>query len=171
MTSGMVAPGALRVTVRRATLAQPLKKSWRLAGTTGPRYRAPVSAGADPRAHRIRGGQGPVPGRLGGRDPGLDGMRQPVVPAIVGNDLGLHLMRFALMESHLPRAAVLAFLADLENALDSFVSAMERYLASGAQSGRPHAELAIEHGIAVHRASLEWTRSALAALSGSPVVG
>jgi hypothetical protein len=42
----------------------------------------------------------------------------------------------------------------------------ERYLASGAQSGRPHAELAIEHGIAVHRASLEWDRSALQALSG-----
>jgi len=106
-----------------------------------------------------------------GRAVHVDWLRQPVVPATVGNDLGLHLMRFALMEDHLPRAAVLAFLADLENALASFVSAMERYLASGAQSARPHAELAIEHGIAVHRASLEWTRSALAALSGSPVVG
>ena len=106
-----------------------------------------------------------------GRAVHVDWLRQPVVPATVGNDLGLHLMRFALMENRLPRAAVLAFLADLENALASFVSAMERYLASGAQSARPHAELAIEHGIAVHRASLEWTRSALAALSGSPVVG
>jgi hypothetical protein len=32
---------------------------------------------------------------------------------------------------------------------------------------RPHAELAIEHGIAVYRTSLEWARSALAALSQS----
>ena len=36
---------------------------------------------------------------------------------------------------------------------------MEQYLASGAQAHMPHAELAIEHGIAVHRASLEWARS------------
>jgi pimeloyl-ACP methyl ester carboxylesterase len=33
-----------------------------------------------------------------------------------------------------------------------FVSGMERYVASGVQSGRRHAELALEHGIAVHRA-------------------
>ena len=46
-----------------------------------------------------------------------------------------------------------------------FVSGMERYVASGVQSGRRHAELALEHGIAVHRASLEWTRSAIAALA------
>jgi DNA-binding PadR family transcriptional regulator len=99
----------------------------------------------------------------------VEWLRQPVVPATVGADLGLHLMRFALMENHLPRAAVRAFLKDLENALDAFVTAMERYVASGAQSGHPHAELAIQHGIAVHRASLEWTRSALAALSQAPV--
>jgi hypothetical protein len=42
---------------------------------------------------------------------------------------------------------------------------MERYLASGTQSSRPHAELALQHGIAMHRASLEWTRTALAALA------
>jgi len=99
----------------------------------------------------------------------VDWLRQPIVPATVGADLGLHLMRFALMENHLPRAAVQAFLKDLENALDSFVTAMDHYLASGAQASRPHAELAIQHGIAVHRASLEWTRSALAALSQAPV--
>ena len=100
-----------------------------------------------------------------GRAVHLDWLHQPVVPATVVADLGLHLMRFALMENRLPRAAVLAFLADLESALDGFVSATERYLASGAQSGRLHAELAIEHGIAMHRASLDWTRSALAALA------
>ncbi len=99
----------------------------------------------------------------------VDWLRQPVIPATVGADLGLHLMRFALMEDRLPRAAIRAFLEDLENALDTFVTAMEQYLASGVQSGRPHAELAIKHGIAVHRASLDWTRSALAALSQTPV--
>jgi DNA-binding PadR family transcriptional regulator len=106
-----------------------------------------------------------------GRAVHLDWLRQPVVPATVVADLGLHLMRFALMENHLPRAAVLAFLKDLESALDGFVSATERYLASGAQSGRRHAELAIEHGIAMHRASLDWTRSALAALAEGPARG
>ena len=106
-----------------------------------------------------------------GRAVHLDWLRQPVVPATVVADLGLHLMRFALMENHLPRAAVLAFLKDLESALDGFVSATERYLASRAQSGRLHAELAIEHGIAMHRASLEWTRSALAAPAEAPARG
>lgn len=41
---------------------------------------------------------------------------------------------------------------------------MEQYAASGAQS-RPHAELALQHGIAIHRPSLEWTRLAAAALA------
>jgi DNA-binding PadR family transcriptional regulator len=103
-----------------------------------------------------------------GRAAHVEWLRQPIVPATVGADLGLHLMRFALMENHLPRAAVRAFLKDLENALDTFVTAMERYLASGAQASRPHAELAIQHGIAVHRASLEWTRSAQAVLKAVP---
>jgi DNA-binding PadR family transcriptional regulator len=72
-----------------------------------------------------------------GRAAHVDWLRQPVVPATVGADLGLHLMRFALMENHLPRAAVRAFLKDLENALDTFVTAMDHYLASGAQASRP----------------------------------
>ena len=101
----------------------------------------------------------------------VDWLRQPVVPATVGSDLGLHLMRFALMEDRLPRAAIRAFLEDLENALDTFVTAMEHYLASGVQAHKPHAELAIKHGIAVHRASLDWTRSALAALPPAPAPG
>ena len=95
----------------------------------------------------------------------LGWLRQPVVPATVGADLGLHLMRFALMEEQLGREAVLAFLNDLAGALDGYVSGMERYLASGAQSSQRHAVLALGHGIAVHRASLEWARSALAALT------
>jgi DNA-binding PadR family transcriptional regulator len=106
-----------------------------------------------------------------GRSTHLDWLRQPVAAATVATDLGLHLMRFALMEQQLGRAAVLAFLNDLASALDNFVSGMERYLASGAQSSHQNAELAIKHGIAVHRASLEWTRSALAELAESPPPG
>ena len=60
---------------------------------------------------------------------------------------------------------MLAFLNSLTDALDSFVSGMEQYAASGVQSSRPHAQLALEHGIAIHRASLQWTRSAMAALT------
>jgi hypothetical protein len=74
-------------------------------------------------------------------------------------------MRFAMMENQLSRADVLAFLKSLADALDGFVSGMEQYVASGLQASRPHAQLALEHGIAIRRASLQWTRSALAALT------
>jgi hypothetical protein len=73
------------------------------------------------------------------------------------------------------RAAVLTFLADLADALDGFVSGVERYLASGVESSRPLAELALQRGIAVRRTSLNWARSALAALAepgpGTPEPG
>ena len=95
----------------------------------------------------------------------LDWLRQPVDPARVVADLGVHLMRFAMMERQTERAEVLAFLKSLADALDAFVSGTERYLASGAQSGRRHAELALRHGVATHRASLDWARSAMAALA------
>jgi DNA-binding PadR family transcriptional regulator len=100
-----------------------------------------------------------------GRAAHLDWLRQPVVPATIASDLGLHLMRFAMMEKQLSREDVLAFLKSLADALDGFVCGMEQYVASGVQSSRPHAQLALEHGIAVHRASLEWTRSTMAALT------
>jgi len=100
-----------------------------------------------------------------GRAAHLDWLRRPVDPVTVVQDLGLHLMRFAMMEDELEREEVLAFLKGLADALDGFVSGIEQYVASGAQSARRHAELALEHGIAVHRASLEWTRSAMAALA------
>jgi DNA-binding PadR family transcriptional regulator len=102
-----------------------------------------------------------------GRAAHLDWLREPVAAATVATDLGPHLMRFALMEHQLGRKAVLAFLNDLAIALDSFVSGLEQYLASGAHSSHRQAELAVEHGIAVHRASQEWARSALAELAES----
>jgi hypothetical protein len=86
-------------------------------------------------------------------------------PGQLSVGLGLHLMRFALMEEQPGHAAVRTFLKDPADPLDSFVSGMEQYLASGAQSSQWHAEPALEHGIAVHRASLEWIRSVVAALA------
>jgi DNA-binding PadR family transcriptional regulator len=91
-------------------------------------------------------------------------LREPVPGDSIAADLGLHLMRFAMMENQLPPGAVIAFLADLAVALEAYVDGMERYLAAGAQAGKRHAVLALEHGIAVHRASLDWTTSAIAVL-------
>lgn len=100
-----------------------------------------------------------------GREFYLDWLRQPVDPDTVGRDLGLHLMRFAMMEDELPPEAARAFLAGLADALGRFVDGMERYLASGAAPATRHATLAIEHGIAVHRASMDWAREALRKIS------
>ncbi len=101
-----------------------------------------------------------------GRAVHLDWLRQPVDPAGVVSDLGMHLMRFAMMEDQLETEEVLAFLESLAGALDGFVAGLEQYLASGAQAARRHAELALRHGIAMHRASLDWARSAMAELAG-----
>ena len=94
----------------------------------------------------------------------LEWLRRPVVPATVAVDLGQHLMRFSLMEKYLERAEVIAFLADLGGALDGFVTGVEQFAAARQGTLGQHAVLALEHGIAVHRASLEWVRSAMAAL-------
>ena len=100
----------------------------------------------------------------------LEWLRTPVVPETVGAELGQHLMRFSLMEGYLERAEVIAFLADLGGALDGFVRGMEQFMALRRGMLREHALLAVEHGIVVHRASLEWVRSAIAALGEtSPV--
>jgi DNA-binding PadR family transcriptional regulator len=89
-------------------------------------------------------------------------LHQPVDPATVANDLGLHLMRFMMMEDEVENHEVLAYLRDLEAGLDAFVAGMESYLAAHKESARIHGSLALEHGIAVHRASLDWVRSAMA---------
>jgi hypothetical protein len=62
---------------------------------------------------------------------------------------------------------VLTFLKCLADALDGFVTGMEEYAAAEAESESPgrHGLLALDHGIAVHRASLEWARAAMAALA------
>jgi DNA-binding MarR family transcriptional regulator len=90
----------------------------------------------------------------------LEWLRRPVDPATIGNDLALHLMRFAMMEG-LDRSEVAAFLKSLADALDGFVTGMESYLAGQEQWDSWFGTTAVRHGIAVHRASLEWARQTL----------
>lgn len=101
-----------------------------------------------------------------GRLAHLDWLHQPVAPEHIGRDLGVHLMRFVMMEPELSRAAVLGFLADLADALEAFVAHIEDYVATTSFPGR-HPALALGHGIAVHQASLAWVRTAMAALRAS----
>ncbi len=94
-------------------------------------------------------------------------LRSPVEAATVARDLGLHLMRFAMMERLLPRPQVLAFLRGLADALAAFTAELERSTAAAAGGGDRHPRLALEHGVAVHLASLRWAEHAIAALSAS----
>jgi DNA-binding PadR family transcriptional regulator len=94
-------------------------------------------------------------------------LRAPVAPATVGRDLGLHLMRFVMMEHLFPREEVLGFLRDLAAALTAFIAGLERY-AVAADLGDRHPSLALDHGLAVHRASLQWAERAIASLSAMP---
>ena len=105
-----------------------------------------------------------------GRAAHLEWLQQPVDPSTVAGDLGLHLMRFALMEDYVERPRVIAYLKELASALDSFIAELEHYLAIYGKSARLHGRLAVEHGIATHRASLDWAREAIATLdAGDPV--
>jgi DNA-binding PadR family transcriptional regulator len=97
----------------------------------------------------------------------LNWLRTPVEPATVSHDLGLHLMRFAMMERLFPPREVLAFLQDLANALAEFTAGLERFTAAADLGGR-HPRLALDHGLAVHRASLRWAEHAIAELSAVP---
>lgn len=101
-----------------------------------------------------------------GRAAHLAWLRQPVAPESVGRDLGVHLMRFVMMGSELSNGEVLRFLNDLASALQGFVESIEDYVAATILPGR-HPALALGHGIAVHRASLDWVRATMEALGGS----
>jgi len=102
-----------------------------------------------------------------GRAAHADWLRTPVEPATVGRDLGLHLLRFVMMEHLFSRDEVLGFLRDLVAALTAFTAGLERYAAT-ADLGDRHPSLALDHGLAVHRASLQWAERAIAALSVVP---
>jgi hypothetical protein len=75
-------------------------------------------------------------------------------------------MRFVMMEALLSRDEVLGWLRDLIDALSIFVADVERYRAVVA--GPSHAALALDHGIAVHRASLAWARATWEMLATAP---
>jgi hypothetical protein len=102
-----------------------------------------------------------------GRAVHLDWLRRPVDPATVVHDLGLHLMRFVMMEHLVTREEVLRFPQDLTGALTAFTTELEQYSAVADLSDR-HPLLALNHGLAVHRASLRWAGHAIAALSAAP---
>jgi PadR family transcriptional regulator, regulatory protein AphA len=97
----------------------------------------------------------------------LSWLRMPVSPDTVARDLGLHLMRFVMMEHKLPPDQVLGFLRDLAAALAAFTAGLERH-AAATDPASGHAPLALDHGLAVYRASLAWTERTIAALSAAP---
>ena len=99
-----------------------------------------------------------------GRTTHVTWLRRPVEPATVAQDLGLHLMRFVMMEHMVPRKEVLGFLHDLKDALAAFVAQLERY-PTIAQGNEIHPGFAVDHGLAVYRASLDWAERTIAALT------
>lgn len=96
-------------------------------------------------------------------------LRTPVEAAAVARDLGLHLMRFVMMEHLLPPEEVLTFLRNLADALAAFTAGLEKYAGDKDIHDR-HPRLALDHGLAVHRASLHWAEHAIEALSAVPVL-
>jgi hypothetical protein len=76
-------------------------------------------------------------------------------------------MRFVMMEPEFSRDEVLGFLDELRDALAAFTADLERY-AAVPQAGGRHPYLALDHGLAVHRASLQWAGNAIAALRADP---
>jgi len=98
-----------------------------------------------------------------GRAAHLDWLRTPVVTATVSRDLGLHIMRFVMMEHALPGKEAPQFLRDLASALTVVTQGLERY-AGVADPSRRHPALALNHGLAVHRASLQWALETIALL-------
>jgi DNA-binding PadR family transcriptional regulator len=96
----------------------------------------------------------------------LDWLRAPVDAATVARDLGLHLMRFVMMEHLFPPEEVVRFLQSLADALRALIMQLEHY-AAVTDLGSRHPKLALDHGLAVHRASLAWAERTVAALSGA----
>ena len=90
-------------------------------------------------------------------------LRTPIEPATASRDLGLHLMRFVMMEHLLPTDEVLTFLQNLAGALAALTAQLEQY-SEGADLTDRHPRLAIDHGLAVHRASLRWAQHTIETL-------
>lgn len=122
---------------------------------------APSAQGDQPARHRRVYGPTQT-----GRAAHMNWLRTPVEPATVSPDLGLHLMRFEMMEHVLAPGEVLAFLQNLADSLAVLTAQLQEYAAADFP-GR-HPRLALDHGVAVHRASLRWAEQAIAALSADP---
>jgi DNA-binding PadR family transcriptional regulator len=106
-----------------------------------------------------------------GRQAHLGWVREPVRPETVAQDLGMHLLRFVMMADVLPPDEVLGFLASLRSALASFVTGLEQTSAGPGLGASVAARLAVEHGLAVYRASLAWTEQAAVALAARTAAG
>jgi DNA-binding PadR family transcriptional regulator len=99
-----------------------------------------------------------------GQEAHLTWLRTPIEPATVSRDLGLHLMRFVMMEHLLRPEEVLAFVQELVDGLAALTAQLEGFAAAADFPGR-HPRLALDHGLAIHRASLRWAEDTIAALS------
>ncbi len=102
-----------------------------------------------------------------GRTANRTWVRVPPRPVTVSRDLGLHLVRFVMMEALLPTDEVLGWLSDLIGALSTFVADLERHR-QAVLDGAAHPALALDHGIAVHQASLAWARATWETLATAP---
>jgi PadR family transcriptional regulator, regulatory protein AphA len=100
-----------------------------------------------------------------GRQAHIGWVREPVVPETVAQDLGLHLLRFVMMAHVLSDHAVVEFLVSLRAALGGVVTSLEESAGAMEAGGNPYAGLAVEHGLAVHRASLAWADQAITRLT------
>jgi PadR family transcriptional regulator, regulatory protein AphA len=116
------------------------------------------SAGASARRRRV------YEPTEAGRALHVDWLRTPVEAETVSRDLGLHLMRFVMMEHLFAPEEVVRYLQSLADALGTLVADLEKY-AAVADPSRSHPALALDHGLAVHRASLRWAERTIAALS------
>jgi DNA-binding PadR family transcriptional regulator len=102
-----------------------------------------------------------------GRAEHMRWIREPVDARTISRDFRLHVMRFVMMESLLPTAEIVAFLRSLRDALTSFIAELDRYIVAMGGGGH-HALLALEHGRAVHEASLAWVERTVALLTRAP---
>jgi hypothetical protein len=71
----------------------------------------------------------------------------------------------------LPADATVGFLTSLRAALAGFVASLEQQAAAIDAAGNPYPALAVERGLAVHRASLAWAEQAIARLAADSPQG
>jgi hypothetical protein len=64
----------------------------------------------------------------------------------------------------LPEEEVIEFLASLRAALAGLVASLEQSASATDAAANPYAGLAVEHGLAVRRASLAWAEQAVSKL-------